>query len=242
MQRRSDYTPVLIEPQDEKNVVLAGLMHDFGHGVYSHLFDRDFMPKILQQYGMQWEHEDASVMLLDYLIDQNNIDCISKEDVRLVGDLIQGKASGHVDPEKKWMFDIIANKTNSLDVDKIDYLQRDAKHLGLLTVGFNQHRLLQGTRIIDNRLCYNSKIYNEVEQVFMTRYKLFKECYSHRVCRAIDYMIVDALTLANPVFHFEETINDPARYVGVTDNYLTYIETSRDPALADAKKIMKRIR
>jgi HD superfamily phosphohydrolase len=44
---RSDYTPVLIEPQDEKNVVLAGLMHDFGHGIYSHLFDRDFMPKIL---------------------------------------------------------------------------------------------------------------------------------------------------------------------------------------------------
>ena len=42
------YTPVLIEEQDEKNVVLAGLMHDLGHGVYSHLFDRDFMPLILK--------------------------------------------------------------------------------------------------------------------------------------------------------------------------------------------------
>ncbi len=63
-------------------------MHDFGHGVYSHLFDRDFMPRILKQYGMEWEHEDASVMLLEYLIDQNNLDCIEKSDVRLVGDLI----------------------------------------------------------------------------------------------------------------------------------------------------------
>ena len=45
--RRTDYQPVLIEPQDEKNIVLAGLMHDFGHGVYSHLFDRDLMPRIL---------------------------------------------------------------------------------------------------------------------------------------------------------------------------------------------------
>jgi hypothetical protein len=39
---------VLISEQDEKNVVLAGLMHDFGHGVYSHLFDRDLMQKILK--------------------------------------------------------------------------------------------------------------------------------------------------------------------------------------------------
>jgi len=45
---RSDYTPVKIEEQDEKNVVLAGLMHDLGHGIYSHLFDRDLMPRILK--------------------------------------------------------------------------------------------------------------------------------------------------------------------------------------------------
>ncbi len=41
-----------------------------------------------------------------------------------------------------WMFDIVANKTNSLDVDKIDYLQRDSKSLGLVTLGFNQSRIL----------------------------------------------------------------------------------------------------
>lgn len=76
----------------------------------------------------------------------------------------------------------------------------------------------------------------------MTRYKLFKECYSHRVCKAIDYMIVDALTEANPVFHFEQTINDPSRYVDVTDNYLTHIEGSRDPALATSRALLKRIR
>lgn len=36
-----------ISDQDITNVTLAGLMHDLGHGIYSHLFDREFMPKLL---------------------------------------------------------------------------------------------------------------------------------------------------------------------------------------------------
>lgn len=44
-------------------------MHDLGHGIYSHLFDRDFMPLILKPLGIEWEHEDSSSMLLEYLVD-----------------------------------------------------------------------------------------------------------------------------------------------------------------------------
>lgn len=68
----------------------------------------------------------------------------------------------------------------------------------------------------------------------MTRYKLFKECYTHRACKAIDYMIVDALLAANPVFHFENKIKDPAAYVNITDDVLTHIENSKNPALRDS--------
>jgi len=68
----------------------------------------------------------------------------------------------------------------------------------------------------------------------MTRYKLFKECYSHRVCKAIDYMIVDALMEANPVYHFEQKILNPAAYVNITDDVLGNIENSKNPALKSA--------
>ena len=62
------------------------------------------------------------------------------------------------------------------------------------------------------------------------------------MCRAIDYMIVDALLDANQVFHFEEKIRDPAEYVNITDDILGLIERSKDTSLAKSREILKRIR
>lgn len=87
---------------------------------------------------------------------------------------------------------------------------------------------------MNNRICYNSKIYYDIEQVFISRYKLFKECYSHRVCKAIDYMIVDALMEANPVYKFQNKIMDPKAYVNITDDVLSNIENSKNTELKAA--------
>lgn len=53
------------------------------------------------------------------------------------------------------MYDIIANKTNSLDVDKFDYLLRDSKHLGIKTVGFDYNRLIKMSRVVNSEVVYN---------------------------------------------------------------------------------------
>lgn len=140
------------------------------------------------------------------------------------------------------MFDIVANKTNSLDVDKFDYLQRDSKHMGIKTVGFDYNRIIKNSRVINGQLCYNQKIYYELSQVFHTRYKLFKDTYTHRVCKAIDYMIVDALLLANPYFKFQEKIFNPKAYTLLTDSVLSHIELSRKPELKASKEILLRLR
>jgi len=64
------------------------------------------------------------------------------------------------------MYEIIANKKNSLDVDKLDYLSRDARHLGLKSVSYDYQRIISEARVINNHLCYNQKIYQDIEQVF----------------------------------------------------------------------------
>lgn len=107
-------------------------------------------------------------MMLDYLVDQNNID-IDREDIRFVQRLIKGDLPSENHEKSKslrifkskleWMFDIVANKTNSLDVDKFDYLMRDSKHLGIKTMGYDFNRLIKNSRVINGEVCYNQKIY-----------------------------------------------------------------------------------
>ena len=82
-------------------------------------------------------------MLLDDMVDRNPKvgELINKKDLRFVQALIKGDLPSEDNPKSMnyndkltfvgWMFDIVANHTNSLDVDKLDYLQRDSRFIGI---------------------------------------------------------------------------------------------------------------
>ena len=63
------------------------LCHDLGHGPFSHVFDNSFMPRA--RPDLTWSHEQASEMMLEYLVDDNNID-IEKTEINFIKDLIAG--------------------------------------------------------------------------------------------------------------------------------------------------------
>lgn len=53
-----------------------------------------------------------------------------------------------------WLFDIVANKRNSIDVDKFDYIQRDTRMLGTPKAAFDPTLLLKGSRVVNDEICY----------------------------------------------------------------------------------------
>ena len=81
--------------------------------------------------GGKWEHEDASEMLFDYMLKEKleedaTID--DELDPKFISRLIKGEPNQ--DDDRLWMFEIVSNKRNSFDVDKLDYLSRDNFHVG----------------------------------------------------------------------------------------------------------------
>ena len=86
--------------------------------------------------GFKWTHEDASQMMLQDLIDKNGIDSLSTDDVALIKSLISGDMPAHRSYDKKFLFDIVANKRNGIDVDKMDYIDRVYLYFLLLLFSF----------------------------------------------------------------------------------------------------------
>jgi len=114
-------------------------------------------------------------MMLDYLVDDNAID-ISKDDQEFVKRLIDGVPGSEAysylsylrgcfadfllgcreKSDRGFMYEIVANKRNSVDVDKFDYISRDCHNVGLKT-SYDFDRLMNLSRVINNEVCYHSK-------------------------------------------------------------------------------------
>eukprot|EP01133_Synstelium_polycarpum_P007251 gene7251-8429_t len=111
-----------ITEEEQKFVRIAGLCHDLGHGPFSHAFE-----SWANSTGKHFHHEDMSIKMLNSLIDDKGLD-YDTNDIKTIGSLISGnKPPGD---DRQFLYDIVANQRNSIDVDKFDYLARDSYYLG----------------------------------------------------------------------------------------------------------------
>ena len=237
-----------IDERDRHLIRVAGLCHDIGHGPFSHVFDGVFMKQVRPEW--HYHHEQMSIKMLDWLIDDNAID-VEKDDVETVKRLIMASEKGEHEwkmpkhTEKRFLYDIVANGRNSIDVDKFDYLARDVRACGI-TSAFDHKRLMVFSRVIDDQICFNAKEASNVYQLFQTRFRLHKQIYTHRAAKAIEYMIADALVEADAAWSgsISNSVRDAEEFEKLTDSILRTIESSRgeDSRLVRSRAIIRRIR
>ena len=270
---RKNQPGINISPSDELCIKIAGLCHDLGHGPFSHTYDGKFV-KILRgsEPGFDWAHEHASAALLDHLLESNNLMPtlekydLGPDDVHFIKELIFGSPA---DAPKDWvwkgrgkdkdfLYEIVANHRNGIDVDKFDYFARDCKHLGIPT-SFDAHRLMRFARVLKGpdgktQIAYHEKEAWNIYELLHTRYNLHKRAYQHRVAHAVEAMLVDALVAANEAIALTTDSGEVVRmshamdhmdvYTDFTDSIFKRIEweAKSNPKLVTAKKILAQVK
>ncbi|KAJ8584183.1 HD-domain/PDEase-like protein [Rhizopogon salebrosus TDB-379] len=228
-----------IKDEHIRCVELAGLCHDLGHGPWSHVWDGHFIPKALPNHP-QWTHEKASEMMFDDMVKEYRLK-ITPEDVENVKALISGKKERcKLGKTMPFLFEIVANDRNGIDVDKFDYIARDCHAVGERR-NISMTRLIHSARVIDGQICYDIKNANTVYELFFSRFSLHKDIYNHKTTRAIEYMLVDVLLIAQKHMKFADYIDIPRKYLHLTDDLLNRIDMTESKELAPARKIIHRI-
>lgn len=222
-----------INDKDILCLEIAGLCHDLGHGPFSHLFEGKFIPEVIGE-NRTWSTPRCSVF---------GEHQFSMQTQR---------------PERRFLYDIVANKTSGVDVDKWDYFARDCYMLGIKS-NFDHMRLMKSARVIttdsgDQHICFREKDAISVYDMFHTRYTLHIRAYQHKTARSIEAVIKDALVLANDFLQFQggngtrlkmsEAIYDMTAYMKMTDdNILNRIlyEPQNHPKAVRAREMLENV-
>ena len=181
---------------DIKCITIGALIHDIGHGPYSHLFD--------EIVSDSKNHEYRSIELLKYMNKKYDLN-LSEEDINKINTIIYPKNKEHIIQEKKYIYQIVSNQ-NGIDVDRFDYIMRDIKMTGL-NYGIEYERIMNHSFIQNNEIVFSEKVQTSIEEFFRIRFIMYKEVYNHHTVRGIEYMMKDYLKLLDSYINFSDIIN-----------------------------------
>ena len=241
----------LIGEEDRFTLRLAALLHDIGHGPFSHVSENVFgkMPEfsklkksINKKYGVTPKpHEIISFMIVssnkferwfDLNVRRDNDDKIKLVNIEKVAEYIIGYSES---PQKKYLSDII---NGPMDADKLDYLARDAKFSGL-TIGYDVNRYFKTIDI--SRRKFNNITFtrlgvplsgvNSLEQMIISKMMLYSSLYHHQKVRSAESMF--ALLCENIITggtrkNSKLNLNHPLDFLNYVDSDFINFSTFND--------------
>ena len=167
-----------ISPQEEEGLYIAILLHDVGHGPFSHAMEHSIVEGV--------SHERLSVLFMN----QMNEEFGGKLDLAI--SIFKGEYP------RTFLCQLISSQ---LDMDRLDYLKRDSFYTGVVEGNINSERLISMLNVMDDKLMVEEKGIYSVEEFLLARRLMYWQVYLHKTGVAAEQLLIRALKRAKELFH-----------------------------------------
>ena len=162
-----------ISKEEEKSALLAILLHDIGHGPFSHALENMLMD--------DWHHEKLSLLLMNKMNEEFD------GELSMAIEMFQGKY------QRKFFNQLISSQ---LDVDRLDYLKRDSFYTGVSEGNVNTQRIISMMNVSDDELVIDAKGIYSIENFLTARMFMYWQVYYHKTSALAEHLLVKILDRA----------------------------------------------
>ena len=202
---------VKISTEEEKGAMLAVLLHDVGHGPFSHALENILMDN--------WHHEKLSLLLMEQLNEEFS------GELTIAIQMFQGKY------HRKFFNQLISSQ---LDVDRLDYLKRDSFYTGVSEGNINTQRILSTLNVLDDELVLDKKGIYSIEHYLVARMFMYWQVYYHKAAVLAENLLIKIMNRA-------KTLVSQNMKVEASENlkYFLYRESSTEATEEDIARFME---
>ena len=202
---------VKISTEEEKGAMLAVLLHDVGHGPFSHALENILMDN--------WHHEKLSLLLMEQLNEEFS------GELTIAVQMFQGKY------HRKFFNQLISSQ---LDVDRLDYLKRDSFYTGVSEGNINTQRILSTLNVLDDELVLDEKGIYSIEHYLVARMFMYWQVYYHKAAVLAENLLIKIMNSA-------KTLVSQNVKVEASENlkYFLYRESSTEATEEDIARFME---
>lgn len=179
---------IFIFDSEAEALKAAILLHDVGHGPFSHVLEHTLIRDI--------SHEEISIMMMEEINHEMN------------GALNLAIKIFKDDYSKRFLHQLISSQ---LDMDRLDYLRRDSFFTGVTEGNIGSARIIKMLNVVDDRLVVEQKGIYSIENYLTTRRLMYWQVYLHKTTVAYEKTLVNLLRRAKYLAHRgEEVFATPA--------------------------------